>query len=336
MASSRTAAYLLLALAALLMACSGRLGARRLADQPYASRPLPDQARIFLIAGGVDVANFAEEVVRQRSYWRAAGVPDEAIACYYAKPTLAAYHEDAQQYRAITRALADCYPARAGLIRAHLALASRRDLPYLYLYISSHGRPQLVARDVAESLDVLSAGEVDLLDQYFLQMGADPGYGVDASAIVNAARRGEDPDDLLLTPASLGRALARFAPQLPKIVVLQGCHSGGFLNDQANAAAAQMTALRNLTVIAAARHDRTSFGCDPGARMTYFGLIFLRLLLEHAGPQTPTSIPWPGLFDQLAAEVHAIELRQEVTPSEPVFFSTAATGRSACALPCGR
>ena len=34
--------------------------------QPYASEPLSEEAKVFLVAGGDDVANFAADVLQQR------------------------------------------------------------------------------------------------------------------------------------------------------------------------------------------------------------------------------------------------------------------------------
>ncbi len=304
--------------------CAGQLTYERLLDQPYASEPLPARARVFLIAGGVDVANFAQEVVSQRVYWRAQGLRDDEIVCYYAKPTAAGFVEDREQFQELRRALRACYPARAGLIQEHLELASRRAPPFLYVYITTHGRSSFVedpARLRAETN--LSDDEIELLDQYFLQMGADPGLGVDAGGIVEAYRRGAAAHDLLLTPHSLGRALASFDPATPKYLVLQGCHSGGFVDGEAEERglrAARVTSVENLTVITAARHDRTSFGCDPGALMTYFGEVYSYLLFSQEDG-LPTTISWRGLYDALEQQIAEIESVAEVKPSRPVFFS---------------
>ncbi|MCA9713291.1 MAG: hypothetical protein H6713_09025 [Myxococcales bacterium] len=321
------------ALALLASGCAGHLSYERLLDQPYSSAPLPERARVFLVAGGVDVANFAQEVISQRDYWRAQGVGRDEIVCYYAKPTRAGFAEDREQFVDLRRALRDCYPARARLIQEHLALASRRAPPFLYLYVTTHGRSTLIDDPAgARAQAALSDDEIELLDQYFLQLGADPGLGADAGAIVHAYRGGARPDELLLTPHSLQRALASFDPATPKVVVLQGCHSGGFVDGEPGARGlrhARVTGVENLTVITAARHDRTSFGCDPGAAMTYFGAVFNLLLAAHDGAQRPTTIPWRPLFDSLDREITRIESLKQVKASHPVYFSNAAAERDA-------
>ena len=60
-------------------------------DLPYRQGPIHPSTRIMLVAGGNDIANFAAEVVEQRALWKKAGVADDAIACYYAKPTAKAF-----------------------------------------------------------------------------------------------------------------------------------------------------------------------------------------------------------------------------------------------------
>ena len=67
------------------------------ADIPYATAPLPSHAKVFLVAGGDDVGNFAAEVVEQRELWKQAGLRDDEIACYYAKPTSKALADDGPQ-----------------------------------------------------------------------------------------------------------------------------------------------------------------------------------------------------------------------------------------------
>jgi hypothetical protein len=127
-----------------------------------------------------------------------------------------------------------------------------------------------------------------------------------------------------MTPYSLGAALATFSAETPKIVVLQGCHSGGFLDaepDVRGLRSARLGDIPNVTVIAAARYDRTSFGCDPGALMTYFGAAFHDLLFAQDGEQRPTTIPWARVYQQLAEEIERVERLEHVTPSLPVFFA---------------
>jgi len=282
---------------------------------PRASAPLPARARIFLVAGGVDVANFAAEIVDQRALWRERGFSDEEIVCYYARPTRAGYRSDRRQYRALFSELDGCYLASTELLREHLRIAAAQAPPFLYLYISSHGIAGLV-----EEGSGLPPDERALLDRYVIQLGEGPGYGIYAEALLEAYREGRASEDLLWTPVVLGEALSRFAAEIPKIVVLQGCHSGGFLYEPRRRGAA-IQGIPNLTAIASARFDRTSFGCDPGPDMTYFGSLLISLLDKTGEAASgPAEIDWLELFEALARGIAAIERREGVTASLPVFF----------------
>lgn len=309
---------LIATLVALLPACAAPLRhASYVRAAPYNDAPLPERARVFLIAGGVDVANFAEEVVIQRRFWRRQGLGDDEIACYYAKPSRAGFDGDRRQFRRLLPELDGCYPAEVALVRRHLAEAARRAPPFLYVYVTSHGLPSLVSADVE-----LPPDEMGLLDNFVLQLGAGVGRGIHGRRLLNAYRAGADADDLVFTPRSLASALALAPPSTEKIVVLQGCHSGGFL-DEPRGRAADLTAIPGLTAIAAARHDRTSFGCDAGPDQTYFGGLFNRLLGERAAGKAPPEVAWRGLYDALRRELAAIEAREGALPSLPVFFTSA-------------
>lgn len=293
---------------------------RFVAAVPYSDAPLPAEAKIFLVAGGVDVANFAAEVAAQRRLWISRGFRPEEIACYWAAPTRDGFRGDRAQYRRLADELRGCYPASPAVLRAHLQLAAGRDLPFVYLYVTSHGLASLLPPDVPS--DTIGGDERALLDQYTLQLGAGPGQGVDPARLVLARREGAADDDLLLSPRGLRRALQRFPAATPKLVVLQGCHAGGFLTSPRPADA--IVDVPGLTALAAARHDRTSFGCDPGPDMTAFGAAYLRQLAARLRPGAPPqSLDWAGLFGALQAEVAAIERVSEATPSLPVYFSNA-------------
>lgn len=74
-----------------------------------------------------------------------------------------------------------------------------------------------------------------------------------------------------LTPAMLKGMLDR-SGILQRIVVVSACHSGSFIPALANA---------NTLVIAAARADRTSFGCADKRRWTYFGDAYFNKALRQ-------------------------------------------------------
>ncbi|MEZ4452173.1 MAG: C13 family peptidase [Nannocystaceae bacterium] len=310
-------ALLLLVVGLVLSACAAPLRYSAYVEAAsYRQGPLSPRARVFLIAGGVDVANFAEEVVIQRRFWRSQGLTDDEIACYYAKPVRSGYEGDRRQFRRLLADLDGCYPASTDLVRRHLAEAARRAPPFLYVYVTSHGLPSLVGPGVP-----LPPDEIDLLDNYLLQLGAGVGYGIHGRRILAAYRKGAAADDLLFTPRALASALAQAPADTAKILVLQGCHSGGFL-DEPRGRAEALTSLPNLTAIAAARYDRTSFGCDAGPDQTYFGGLFNRLLPEYAAGKAPPEVAWRSLYDHLRREIEVIEANEGATPSEPVFYAS--------------
>ncbi len=302
-----------------LTGCAGA-HQRFVAATPYAEAPLPPRAKIFLVAGGVDVANFAAEVVAQRQLWLERGFSADEIVCYWAQPGRAAFRADRAQYRQLAADLRPCYPASTALLRQHLRQVAQSPPEFLYLYITSHGDPDIMP--VGVPLAQLLPSEVALFDQYVIQLGAGVGRGVSPAALALAVRRGQSPDDLVLSPRVLQHLLQALPAATPKFVVLQACHSGGFLADPRPARqAATLAHVPNVLAIAAARFDRTSFGCDAGETMTYFGSVYTQLLGEHSrGLTSPTAIAWPTLFHQLAAEIATREQALGVTPSLPMLL----------------
>lgn len=310
------ARLLLVLLGVLLLGCAGR----QVLLRPYSAAPLPPRTKIFLVAGGVEVANFAAEIVAQRRLWLARGVAPDEIACYWARPGAAELRADRRQYRALAAELRACYPASAALLRAHLRQQAARPLPYLYLYVSSHGDADIMPEHVPK--DSLLPGEREVFDQTVIQLGAGVGRGVLPGPLAQAMRRGVDPRDLVLSPALLRELLHLFPATTAKVIVLQACHSGGFLADARPERRAQViTDVPGLTAIASARFDRTSFGCESGADMTYFGEIYTRLLARSPAVD-PRAVAWPALFAALAAEVAALERAIDVRASLPVFFTS--------------
>ena len=317
---------------ALLLALVGgcatpRTHARFVATLQPSAAPLPARAKIFLVAGGDDVANFAAEVLAQRRFWLARGYAPDELACYWAPPTAAAFRADRAQYRELAAALRPCYRAAPALLRAHLEQAGRRAPAFVYLYITSHGRDGLGAGDVPE--DRLLPGERELLERFEIQVGP----AVDAGALVLAVRGGADPDDLLFSPHALQGLLRGLPAATRKLVVLQACHSGGFLADARPGRGGEtLAAVPGVTAIASARADRTSFGCDPGSTMTYFGEVYTRLLAAHAAGPRPLDAPaldWPALFAALSAEIARRERAVDVRPSLPLLLRTPPAGAEA-------
>lgn len=305
----------LLLVAALALAptvgCAGRMPAGLTA--PYPEDPLPASTRILLVAGGDDVANFAAEVVAQKRMWRAAGIPDDAIACYWAKPHGRAWRRDRGQYRRLAPALADCREASPARLRADLARIAAVAPPWLYLYVTAHGVPALASAQWAWHLP---ADERTLVRSPALALdGATATRVQHVEAILAARRQGVDDDDLVLTPRGLQRALARLPADSEKIAVLQGCFSGGFLaGDDA------IVRVPGTVVLTAAAADRPSFGCGSGTRMTFWGGALVRELRRRVHPgTTPPELPWAQIHEAVARQVGKLERALGQKPSRPQF-----------------
>ncbi len=287
---------------------------------PYVAAPLPPRTKIFLVAGGGDVANFAAEVVAQRTLWLARGYAADEIACYWARPTAAGFRGDRSQYRALAAELRACYPASAALLREHLLLTGARAPPFVYLYISSHGNADIMPR--GDLTRVLLPSERALFDQTVIQLDGGLVRGSSPPLLVMLLRQGKDPDSLIFSPRVLRDLLLGFPAATRKFVILQACHSGGFLADSRPARHADTLAtVSGLTAIASARVDRTSFGCDSGAQMTYFGSVFLRLLGAYSSGAPRRldggGIDWAALFKQLRVDIGALERSVDVEASLP-------------------
>ena len=145
------------------------------------------------------------------------------------------------------------------------------------------------------------AGPVDVVLLYVSTHGA-PGQ---------LAREGDRRQLESVTPDEVQEWLAPLGRR-PTILVLSACFAGSFIPD-----------LRadNRIILAAARRDRTSFGCRAGAEHTVFGTALLNALA------TPSS-SWHAIVDSVRGQVARGEHELGVTlPSEPqVSVGPAVTG----------
>jgi hypothetical protein len=332
----RTAACLaaLLTLAVAPACKRGGSGTRIPDHTPYAGMPYrtgvpSSDARIFLVAGGSDIANFAAEVVSQRELWRKQGVPDAHIACYYAKPTPRAYARDRKQYDALRSELEDCFAAHPAVVNAHLRRAAAAAPPYLYLYITSHGvRSVLRAMQSSGKYDRVIQGltpnERALLHRPAVGLEAGDGPGLEhPERIVVGHRAGKRRADLLFDPETLAETLSALPAEVPKYVVVQACYSGAFLPSRGNGDRSPLGAVENLTMLTATRFDRPSFGCGSADVSTYFGGAFTRVLARALDEgQDPTRVPWRQVYDDTAFIVETWERVEGERPSHPQMLDT--------------
>ncbi|NMN03084.1 MULTISPECIES: C13 family peptidase [unclassified Novosphingobium] len=89
-----------------------------------------------------------------------------------------------------------------------------------------------------------------------------------------------------------------------RVIVISACYAGSWIKALANP---------DTIVIAAARHDRTSFGCGPGNDLTYFGEAFLN------GPFAQGASLQQS-FDAARKAIARREAGDQVTPSVPQVF----------------
>ncbi|MBU6302576.1 MAG: hypothetical protein KGS60_13555 [Verrucomicrobia bacterium] len=225
---------------------------------PYETGALPPKTKILLLAGGSTLANFLQEVLDQRSFWIRSGYRPSEIACYYVRPDARHYLEDKEQFDDLAPHVRGFYQANPEQLYAHLSQLAAEAPPHFYLYTTSHG--------VAPSEE---------LDDYALVYDADPlEFGTKVHSFIR--------------PAELRNALNRLPAATSKTLVLQGCHAGGFV--EARVEPYRSRTLRNvpnLCVLAASRHDRTSFGCGATDESTYYGSAYLAALREHKNQRIP-------------------------------------------------
>jgi hypothetical protein len=96
-----------------------------------------------------------------------------------------------------------------------------------------------------------------------------------------------------------------------RVIVVSACYSGGFIPALEDG---------HTLVIAAARADRSSFGCGSDADITWFGRAFLVDALNHTDD-------FVAAFAQARTEVEAWEREQKREPSYPQMVSTPAIER---------
>jgi hypothetical protein len=104
-----------------------------------------------------------------------------------------------------------------------------------------------------------------------------------------------------LRPASLAQALSIGCPAVPTVVILSACYSGAFTVGAMPAP--------NRIILAAARADRPSFGCQADRTYTVFDECLLAAL-----PRAPT---WRAVYAASLGCVRDRERQLSVLPSQP-------------------
>lgn len=107
-----------------------------------------------------------------------------------------------------------------------------------------------------------------------------------------------------LTPDELARALSRGCAAVPTVVIVSACYSGSFATGK--------MARSNRIILAAARGDRPSFGCQAHRTYNFFDECLLGVL-----PQAAT---WRSVSDGTDRCVGRMEHALGAQPSEPQAY----------------
>ncbi len=263
-------------------------------------------------------------------------MPAEEIGCYYSAPGDHGWASDHAQFARLRPELAECHPADVKTLESHLARAAKAKPDSLYLYFSGHGvAPAAVMRQCFSAVDGQEAIGTSLdwrlrmeknfasASQYGLITDAERGRSPRAyRSWVERVEGGEDIADTILTPTRFARMLAKFPARTLKVVVLQGCFSGGFLAPWTDGKkeSSLLREVPNAVVLTASSSNRTSFGCDAGSDTTYYGKAFYEVLLETRGK--PAEIDWAGVHARVSEKVRWEERMLRFYPefySEPLF-----------------
>ncbi len=106
-----------------------------------------------------------------------------------------------------------------------------------------------------------------------------------------------------ITPRDLRAALDGAGIRY-RAVIVSACFSGEFMEELRNS---------DTLVMTSARSDRTSFGCGHDGPFTYFGEAFF-------GTELPKDLSMVAAFERARDSLHAREVEEELTLSEPQIW----------------
>ncbi len=295
--------------------------------------------RYVLVAGGQLAANFGQEIIEQKKWLQSLGVPDKEITCFYSLPSDKEFHKDEAQYRKLAPDLSGCFPAFPGFVYEQLGDGGRED-HFRYIYVTGHGSEPFSVqlsrvKGTSAPLQALLA-EFPKLDQFTVGLDSlpDGSYSSLETRLALLQKRREPVNRLFFTPRHLRDAIQpNTSAEAKKIIIIQSCHSGGFITaDQEKFCKDSLSLLENATILTASRHDKGSFGCNVGGDRTYFGAAFNDEIRTKT--EVPPRLNWKEIYRAVAAKVTAMETEYRATlndrqrpyfsPSEPQFFDTAA------------
>jgi hypothetical protein len=180
-----------------------------------------------------------------------------------------------------------------GITALHQSLAARGVDDVVELR-ASHGLAS--AGSVGQAIEGIQARPGEGCLVYMTSHGSESGLFL--------ANDGFYSDEDLLSPDELTGMLDRGCGRAPTVLIVSACHSGTFLTEAMKRP--------NRVVIAAARTDRTSFGCSDEYQFTFFDECVLGAL--------PAAVDWGTLYNDVTGCVNAKEGQLGATPSLPQFF----------------
>lgn len=283
----------------------------------------PKTVKYILIAGGHDNANYAQEVLDLKKHWLSQGVKENEISCYYAMPCSHSLGEDQQHFYKIADEISKCHPASMSLIEKHMTAISKQKPDFVFFYTSGHGSGPLEVVNKLEGLSEADKNEMKnryemypQLNQYHLLLDStEKGVSFHSRHELHEKLDKNIPlENLYMTADGLHKVLKKFPETTSKYIVLQGCYSGGFLENN------RFSDIKKLTVLTASDATHTSFGCSPGTDRTFFGQAFLDSLTDTKG--YPTTLDWKKLSTVVLEKVKNIESYYGAGTSNPLLFST--------------
>lgn len=290
----------------------------------YSEARLPSETRILLVAGESRSPNYLHEITAQREHWLRLGYQQREIACYYAKPSDKSYEENKSAFDALASKTQGFYIASPQLLYQHIRQISRHNPEFVYLYITSTGQAPIQTYSSPNEVDQYILKEhPEVVDQYFLEMDGSPTGTMNERMRAEALRNGMKPENLFLMPRYLKSAMMSLPTHSQKVVVLQGCYTGGFMETPLQDADKDtLTAVPEISLLTASRFDRRSFECGPGKQYTPYGKVFLQMLGEN--PRQIPLMDWKGFASILQQRVDDEEIMMsyaEERLSYPRFYS---------------
>ena len=252
-----------------------------------------------MVAGSSENANFMQELIWVSTLLQERGLKPEEIACFYAMPDALAYFADQAQFDELTGQVINCRRAERGEVLRTIQKALVAEPRDFFLYVTSHGAPPHSNPTLKNPQDCTAYASSLVIDHG--ESSCERNNNITPEAVASIVPEGS---------------------QTHKVMVFQGCFSGGFISDQNDAATAPsaLAQLANITLLTAARSDRPSFGCSSGDTATFYGKSFGKALVDEKVPFH--QINWAAVHQRAQNMTRFMEEKLRIVQkSEPQFFS---------------